>query len=239
MQSFPRLGMCKAKIISSRMVQSDLYPGQARKAYTVEYLLDKNVQEFEEEELRPLLCTQDHPERKAIIDGLVEAFDYLEQRITGTCETSNYNCDHMYAVCKAARAFNPAYATNHLTPAEVDALVSAIRPLSHSINVHKLKAELPAYLVAARDDFNEPQTDDVQSFTDQVLTFWRRASKNMLSEWRKAAEIVFACSPNSASCERVFSLLKIMFGDQQSQVLADYLQAALMMRNNGRSVACS
>jgi len=33
---------------------------------------------------------------------------------------------------------------------------------------------------------------------------------------------------NSASCERVFSLLKVLFGEQQMSVLADYIRAALI-----------
>ena len=40
--------------------------------------------------------------------------------------------------------------------------------------------------------------------------------------------------PNYASCERVFSLLKQMFGLDQKTALADYLQAALMLRFNKR-----
>ena len=40
--------------------------------------------------------------------------------------------------------------------------------------------------------------------------------------------------PNSASCERVFSLLKQMFGNDQKGGLADYMQAVLMRRFNKR-----
>ena len=40
-----------------------------------------------------------------------------------------------------------------------------------------------------------------------------------------AARIVFAISPISASCERVFALLKNLFGEQQMSALADYVQA--------------
>ena len=36
-----------------------------------------------------------------------------------------------------------------------------------------------------------------------------------------AARVVFAISPNSASCERVFALLKRLFGEQQMSSLAD------------------
>ena len=51
-----------------------------------------------------------------------------------------------------------------------------------------------------------------------------------------AARIVFAISPNSASCERVFALLKNLFGEQQMSALADYVQASLMLNYNGRRV---
>ena len=47
---------------------------------------------------------------------------------------------------------------------------------------------------------------------------------------------MFAISPNSASCERVFALLKRLFGEQQMRSLADLVQAALMLNYNGRKV---
>ena len=50
----------------------------------------------------------------------------------------------------------------------------------------------------------------------------------------RPGRIVFAISPNSASCERVFALLKNLFGEQQMSALADYVQAALMLNYNGR-----
>ena len=40
----------------------------------------------------------------------------------------------------------------------------------------------------------------------------------------------------TAACERVFSLLKFMFGDQQWATLGDYIQSALMLSYNGRAV---
>jgi hypothetical protein len=53
-----------------------------------------------------------------------------------------------------------------------------------------------------------------------------------------AARVVFAISPNSASCERVFFLLKNLFGEEQLQIsaLAAYIQVALMLNYNGRQV---
>ena len=52
--------------------------------------------------------------------------------------------------------------------------------------------------------------------------------------WALAMQIVGSFTPSSAAAERVFSLLKSMFGDMQMTTLADYIQAALMLRYNKR-----
>ena len=76
---------------------------------------------------------------------------------------------------------------------------------------------------------------DISEFTCKVLKFW--AGKGyMFPEWARAANIVFSLSPNSAACERVFSLLQYMFGDTQDGALADYIQTALMLKYNNRAV---
>lgn len=41
---------------------------------------------------------------------------------------------------------------------------------------------------------------------------------------------------SSAACERVFSLLKLFFGDQQQSSLADLMQISLMLSYNKRRV---
>ena len=43
-------------------------------------------------------------------------------------------------------------------------------------------------------------------------------------------------APHTRLAERVFSLLKLMFGEVQMSSLADMIQAALMLRYNGRKV---
>ena len=48
--------------------------------------------------------------------------------------------------------------------------------------------------------------------------------------------IVGSLTPNSAAAERVFSMLKQMFGDMQMRALADMIQAALMLKYNKRTV---
>lgn len=228
-------GHCVATIRASHHVNSTLYPGQSRMAYQVQYEVDNTIEDLEEEEIRHLIIVKDHPERRDIQDVLNVAFDYLEDRITGTCRVSSYSCAHMYTVCRLSQLFNPAYAINFLDPSQVEELLHVVKPLAKHIDVARFKAEVPAYLATAR---NAPSIDmnDVQTFSKQILQFWNNTSKAELSEWRKAATIMFAMSPNSAACERVFSLLENMFSEQQDHLLADALEAALMMRYNDRQL---
>lgn len=99
---FEGFGACIGKLTgNTRMVESTVYPGNAAKAYAVYWEVDRSTLEFEEEELRPLLLVRDSPERKDIIAGLSPAFEYLDSRILGTCDTAQYSCEHMYAVSYA------------------------------------------------------------------------------------------------------------------------------------------
>jgi len=78
-------------------------------------------------------------------------------------------------------------------------------------------------------------TSSVADFSAAVLKWWRTNGKSFPA-WAQAARIAFAISPNSASCERVFAMLKDMLGEDQMSVLADYISAALMLRYNKRRV---
>jgi hypothetical protein len=51
----------------------------------------------------------------------------------------------------------------------------------------------------------------------------------------KLLKFVFSITPYPASAERVFSLLKCMFGDMQENCLADLVQSSsIMLRYNKR-----
>ena len=97
-----------------------------------------------------------------------------------------------------------------------------------------MKSELPLYLAAATSApvFDKSSVDD---FTEELLKWWRTNGKTFPA-WAEAARVVFAISANSANCERVFALIKTMFGEQQMLSLSDMIQAALMLRSNGRRV---
>lgn len=102
--------------------------------------------------------------------------------------------------------------------------------------VPKMAADTSKYLSLA-DKF-ECDHEDIEEFTKKVLAFWAKAAKQELkgSAWLVAARITFALSPNSASCERVFSLLKQFYGEQRDSSLADQIEVSLMLAFNGRSV---
>ena len=48
--------------------------------------------------------------------------------------------------------------------------------------------------------------------------------------WSEAADIAFAMVPNSAGAERIFSLLKILFGSNQGTSLSDYIRGSITLR---------
>lgn len=171
------------------------------------------------------------------MDSFIPAIDYLESRITGTCD-AQYSCKEMHDVCDLIRVFDPLGA--HLRLYNADAVIDElprIPVLAGAVDLRKLKAEAPHYLATAariRVSVSELQSD-VASYTEFVLRWWQ-SHCNSFPEWGKAARIVFSMSPNSASCERVFSLLQVMFGESRSAALADMLQASLMLRYNKRKV---
>ena len=68
-----------------------------------------------------------------------------------------------------------------------------------------------------------------------ILKWWREHA-NLFPTWAKAARVIFAMPASSAGAERVFSLLKDMYGTDQMSALADQIQASLMLRYNKRTV---
>ena len=72
-------------------------------------------------------------------------------------------------------------------------------------------------------------------YTEALLTWWG-AYNPQFPRWAKAARIIFALAPSSAASERVFSLVKSMFGIEQLTAMADFVQGSLMLRYNQRIV---
>lgn len=96
-----------------------------------------------------------------------------------------------------------------------------------------MKQEIHIYLSKAVN-FNVSSTD-VDLYTDVILAWWR-VNATEIPAWANAARIVFAFTPNSASVERVFALLRNMFDVNQLNSLADQVSAALLLAYNGRRI---
>jgi len=201
-----------------------------KSTYKVTYSDGTSIEQ-DEQELRNNIDVLEMPEWQTAVNVVKGAYDYLEQRITDDCQVP-YHCSGPYEVCRVSQLFDPSFAVTNMAPAFVDELCAAIPALANCAAA--LKAESQAYRVAAG---TAPSLDhsDVSAFSTAVLQFWREHGKKMPA-WRKAAKIVFAIPPNSAASERVFSLLATMFGKDQDSSLSDLIQAALMLRYNGRNV---
>ena len=246
-----QLGLLSAKVIKVfNTLQSSLHPGKVVTGYKVKYDADGGEEDYECEEIRKCLVVKYLPNRKFIVDGLKKAFEYLEKRLLGPphCD-KRYDCSHLYKVLRLVRIFDPGFtAATQLTVESINDL-SQIRPLRELIQ--RLKAETPAYFALVQgsnisappfpppclpnDELKKFDPKDITMYTDQVLKWWRTHGQK-IPTWAKAARIVFAMSPNSAACERAFSLLASMFTKEQVSTLADQLQVALMLKYNKRSV---
>ena len=89
--------------------------------------------------------------------------------------------------------------------------------------INELKAELPIYIA---------KTADV--FSDMDSLEWWKLNCSELPSWSLAAKKALLVQPSSGSAERVFSLLKSSFGDQQDHSLKDYIETSLMLQYNKR-----
>ena len=162
---------------------------------------------------------------------LTPAFTYIESRITDGCEPV-YHLGTVYKAMRAIQIFDRSFTVLYLNDAAIDELL-----VIHAVAVliPQLKAEVSAYLNAATATTITFNINSVEDFTKNVLRFWRE-NKSKLKVWARAERIVFAMPSTSASSERVFALLKNMFGDQQLSAMGDYIQAALMLSFNERAI---
>ena len=206
----------------------------ARGKFKVKYEDNSSIEQ-EEREVRQWLEVREMDEWKRLAAAAKGGITYLRNRLTGNLppQQRNFDCSHMYEVLRVVQAFDPSWAALHLDANVVNAL-AAVTPLRNMTQA--LLSELPAYQTAVAGvviDHSEGKQD--HTFTKQVLNWWA-VNGSTFPAWAEAAQIVFSFTPNSAAAERVFSMLKLMFGDLQMETLADIIQTALMLRINKRTV---
>ena len=196
------------------------------KLYSIKYS-DGTTMDSEEHEVRRWLHIHDSAEWLKYCDYASGGFTYLENRVTDNCPAAFYYKE-CYCMWSLARMFNPSYAAAHLSPDKVDALNDIVSLRYHNL-IDGMKTEVHAYLTACAGVVVDMSS--MHAFTDSVLLFWR-CNKLKFPTWAKAAQIMFAMTPNSAGAERVFSLLKMMFPDERTLSLADLVEGSLMLKYN-------
>ena len=131
--------------------------------------------------------------------------------------------DGVMKAFKAARLFSP-HRLSEIQPSAGDiGILRAFPFLDNEVN--SLQAELPTYLSLSAD---------VSAAVD-TLKWWKDHHED-LPHWSSAAQKLFLVQPSSAAAERVFSLLKNAFGEQQQSSLHDLVAATLMVQYNKRGL---
>lgn len=122
-----------------------------------------------------------------------------------------------------------------VTADDIDVLFAQLPVLGANIDDASraaMKADLPTYLALA-SGLQSPS--DTPAYTKFVLDFWRANKKKLHPAWALAARIAFAITPNSASSERVFSVMKRLFGKTtlRDSVYADMMTLSMKLAFNG------
>ena len=134
---------------------------------------------------------------------------------------ANLRDDGIMKAFKVARLFSPLR-VSEMHPSARDIDILRAFPFFDSACVVTLQADLPTYLSLSAD----------LSAGIDVLKWWKDHHQE-LPQWSLAAQKVFLVQPSSVAAERVFSLLKIAFAEQQSS-LHDLVAATLMVQYNKR-----
>ena len=144
---------------------------------------------------------------------------YYQDRFTGALS-------NVVAAFKAGRLFLPGKVSEIKPDAAVIDTLKAFPFLDNSLILDGLKEELPSYLSKAEDVQVLQNTD--------VLPWWKKHAEE-LPKWSNAACKVALVQPSSAAAERVFSLLKSSYGQQQELTLQDHIECSLMLQYNRKS----
>jgi hypothetical protein len=190
---------------------------------------DDDEEDVHDDEIKALLAAYGDELLKEIVAGILPAFDYLDARRTGTCQLL-YSCAHSYRICELLQFFDPSYIDeNGITVALVACLAEIVPFGARPALIEALQRDLHLY-VAAAVGFTIDH-GDVDDFTSGILSWWKNHASEV-SAWGEAAQIAFAMAPNSAGAERVFSMLKTLFGSNQDSALADFIRGSMMFHYN-------
>lgn len=118
------------------------------------------------------------------------------------------------------------------TPASIQQL-RAFPFLDEDGIIDGLCQELATYLACAEGvSFRGESLAHLAAIAKKVE--WWKHNAEKLPQWAKAVKLVLLVQPSSAAPERVFSLLRAAFSDQQQGALQDYIETSVMLQYNHR-----
>ena len=161
-----------------------------------------------------------HPHHEQWVDYarscVVSGIDYFNWQLSNSLKVP-------LEIFKACRLFSPQQVgTMRPTAISLDQSLSTV-PFITQAEIEDLKKELPDYLA---------RVADLSEGFDPVE--WWKLHSTTLPHWSTCARKIFLIQPSSAAAERVFSLLKASFGEQQDSSLQDYVQTSLMLQYKKR-----
>ena len=114
--------------------------------------------------------------------------------------------------------------------ASVEELSSSVRNFSFldvDTTIADLVHQLPHYLEVADG------TDIAEEEKEKKVQWWARHKRTLLN-WPAVVRKLLLVQQSSATAERVFSLMKHLFTDQQENALQETVEASGMLRYNGK-----
>ena len=103
------------------------------------------------------------------------------------------------------------------TAAEIDAIV----------------ADIPTYIAAVSTAVLLPVSEDDE--LERIVIFWETNRYNFRAFKELFVAYALTFVPSSAAAERVFSILKRFFGNNQNSALEDYIEYSVMLSFNKRA----
>lgn len=152
------------------------------------------------------------------------AVDYFKEEVVG--HSSNL---YMHAAAMAnpdfMRVLQPSAASLRA------ALEPLVGKLISSAHVDNMVQEMADYKqVASAINWRDEKVKDKLTL---IIDFWK--TSHGLQYWQQFAHLCYLLQVSSASVERAFSLLKYIYGEQQTTSKQDIIESILMLRYNRRA----
>ena len=163
-----------------------------------------------------------------ISKGVKPAIDYLFKRMDE--EGQRHQMVKFY---RSTRIFDPIYAVD-LEYEDAKNLIKGLReydPLDDDVTILKLIDSFNRFQLKAERIQNASSNIDIMQWHYDNC----HGDEN-LEVWYDACAMVALVQPSSGASERVFSLLKQFWGDQQVHALSDTILLSLFLAYNKRSV---